>query len=71
MGKRKDSRASDRHRKQEARLDEALAESFPASDPIAAGEPTGIEPLSTPVDRKPPTLDVTAVQQRRRRGLRR
>jgi hypothetical protein len=29
----------------EARLDAALAETFPASDPIAVGQPTATEPL--------------------------
>jgi hypothetical protein len=34
-------RAKDERRAREQRLDEALAMSFPASDPIAVGKPTG------------------------------
>jgi hypothetical protein len=48
-------RASERAaRKLEAALDEALSETFPASDPIAVGAPTATEPPSAPVDRKAP-----------------
>lgn len=39
---------------QDAALDEALDDTFPASDPIAVGTPTGTEPPRAPVDRKAP-----------------
>jgi hypothetical protein len=41
----------------EAQLDEALMETFPASDPIAVGHPTGQEPVGSPIDRRAPVLD--------------
>jgi len=74
MDKRGDKRRRkerDACRRQEARLDEALAETFPASDPIAAGEPTGTEALALPVDRKPPLIDTDEVAAVARRGQRR
>ena len=41
-------------RKLDAGLDEALAYTFPASDPIAIGHATGTEPPARPIDRKAP-----------------
>jgi hypothetical protein len=46
-------------RKQEAGLDEALAQTFPASDPFSVGQFTATEPPSRPADRKAPEI-VTA-----------
>lgn len=43
-------------RKSESKLDEAVSETFPASDPPAAGSPTGTEPAKRPADRKPPII---------------
>ena len=57
MDKRRRKAGGDARSRQEERLDEALSETFPASDPIAAGAPTGTEPLSLPVDRKAPRID--------------
>jgi hypothetical protein len=56
--------------KQEAQLDEALDETFPASDPIATGHATSTEPPARPVDRKAPVIDaddVAAAQKPRKR----
>jgi hypothetical protein len=39
-----------KQRKLDARLDEALEETFPASDPFSVGRFTGTEPPSRPVD---------------------
>ena len=36
----------------DARLDKALDETFPASDPIAVHSPTATEPPGRPIDRK-------------------
>ncbi len=50
---------------QEKKLDKAVADTFPASDPIAPGHPTGDdedEPRR-PVDRKAPLLDVELVKE--------
>jgi hypothetical protein len=49
-----DFQPNDRRRKLEARLDEALAQTFPASDPFSVGRFTGTEPPSRPVDRRAP-----------------
>jgi hypothetical protein len=48
-----DRTAEDKRREErEKRLDQGLKESFPASDPLAAGAPTGTEPLPPLVSRK-------------------
>ena len=52
MGKK----TSDR-RKLEAGLDEALAQTFPASDPFSVGQFTANEPPVRPIDRKAPKVD--------------
>ena len=44
----------DDRRKQEAGLDEALEQTFPASDPFSVGQFTATEPPSRPADRKAP-----------------
>jgi hypothetical protein len=38
------------------KLDQALEMTFPASDPISVGAPTGTEPPARPVDRSPPLI---------------
>jgi hypothetical protein len=45
----------------DTRLDLALEDTFPASDPIAIGGATSTEPSARPVDRMPPKLDLDAV----------
>ena len=51
--KQTDAGAEGRSRRErERRLDEGLKESFPASDPLAVGRPTGTEPLPPLVPRK-------------------
>ena len=61
MDKRRRKVGGDTRSRQEERLDEALSETFPASDPIAAGAPTGTEPLARPVDREAPRIDPNEV----------
>jgi hypothetical protein len=63
-GRNKDS-AQDA--KLEAVLDEALEQTFPASDPFSVGQSTATEPPSRPVDRKPPGVETARKPQRRRR----
>lgn len=46
----------------EQELDTALRQTFPASDPIAVGDPTAIEP-ERPIDRKPALLDKELVRE--------
>ena len=41
----------------DAKLDLALAHTFPASDPVAVGGATGTEPPARPVDRQSPIID--------------
>jgi hypothetical protein len=56
-------------RKLEAELDMALAQTFPASDPVAVGRCTSTEPPARPVDRQapelPPRLAVPLPERRR------
>jgi hypothetical protein len=58
-------------RKLDAALDEALAHTFPASDPIAIGRATGTEPPARPIDRKPPISDRAAPADARKQSHRR
>jgi hypothetical protein len=58
-------------RKLDAELDEALAHTFPASDPIAIGHATGTEPPARPIDRKPPIPDRPAPTDARKLSRRR
>jgi hypothetical protein len=48
------------------KLDEAVEKTFPASDPVSVGSPTGTEPPKRPVDRLPPvtTKEEIAAAQR-------
>lgn len=43
-------------------LDEALKATFPASDPVAVGEPTSTKP-DRPIDRRPVEIDVELVNE--------
>jgi hypothetical protein len=56
MSAQTESSQKDRRRKLEAGLDEALAQTFPASDPFSVGRSTGTEPPSRPVDRRAPRI---------------
>jgi hypothetical protein len=49
-----DAQQSERRRKLDRGLDEALAQTFPASDPFSVAQVTGTEPPARPVDRKAP-----------------
>ena len=42
--------------KKSKKLDEAVENTIPASDPINVGTPTGTEPSGKPVDRAPPLI---------------
>jgi hypothetical protein len=50
----------------DAALDEALARTFPASDPFSVGRFTATEPPLRPVDRKAPRLDPSAIARAQR-----
>jgi len=68
--KRRSRRLRQDRRRLDERLDEALIETFPASDPIAVGEPTATERPGRPVDRKAPLLDLGRTRtSRKRRSL--
>ena len=47
----------DDRRKQEAGLDEALEQTFPASDPFSVGQFTATEAPARPADRKAPLVE--------------
>jgi hypothetical protein len=49
----------------EEKIDEAIKESFPASDPLASGEPTATEPTKRPKDRHPPVISKEDIEQAR------
>jgi len=65
------SGSTSQRRKLDASLDEALAQTFPASDPVSVGHATATEPPSRPIDRKPPlaTPDDATPSKRRQRRL--
>ena len=44
------------HDKTSKKLDDAVEKTFPASDPVNVGTPTGTEPSGKPVDRAPPLI---------------
>jgi hypothetical protein len=56
-------------RRLEKALDEALGQTFPASDPFSVGQVTATEPPARPVDRTAPRLvgEARAPVRRRRR----
>lgn len=56
----------DRKRHQDKRVDEALQETFPASDSAATGEATGTEPVKRPKDRLPPIISEEEIERARR-----
>ena len=53
-------------RKLDAQLDDALGETFPASDPVSVGHSTSTEPPARPTDRKAPVIDLEDVAAARR-----
>jgi hypothetical protein len=56
----------DRKRHRDDRIDEALQETFPASDSTAVGEATGTEPVERPKDRLPPIISDEEIERARR-----
>jgi hypothetical protein len=67
-GRTRSEQAARRKRDAEldADLDQALAQTFPASDPFSVGHFTGTEPPTRSIDHKAPRLE-TAPQSRRKR----
>lgn len=57
------SRQKPDKQEKEKKIDDAIKETFPASDPVAAGEATGTEPAKRPVDRKPPVISKEEIEQ--------
>jgi hypothetical protein len=47
---------------QDKKLDKAIDKTFPASDPVTVGKPTGTEPAKRPIDRKPPVITKEQVE---------
>jgi hypothetical protein len=56
----------DRKRRQDEKVDEAIRETFPASDPAAVGGATGTEPIKGPKNRQPPILSQDEIERARR-----
>lgn len=48
------------------KLDEAIENTFPASDPVNVGKPTGTEPPGKPVDRAPPLITKEQIEAAQR-----
>jgi hypothetical protein len=55
-----------RKRHQDEKVDEAIRETFPASDPAAVGKATGTEPTKRPKDRLPPIPSEDEIERARR-----
>ncbi|MDX2159509.1 MAG: hypothetical protein SFW09_23635 [Hyphomicrobiaceae bacterium] len=70
-GRGHDDRKADRKDRTEKKLDKAIADTFPASDPIAPGDVTADDQPRRPVDRKPPRIDVELVKELARKVRRR
>ena len=54
----------DARRKQEAGLDQALEQTFPASDPFSVGQFTATEAPARPADRKAPLVEAPDAEPR-------
>ena len=55
-----------RKQRQDEKVDEAIRETFPASDSAAVGEATGTEPIERPKDRLPPIISGDEIERARR-----
>lgn len=56
----------DNRKRKSDKLDEAVEKTFPASDPVNVGTPTGTEPPKRPMDRLPPVItkhDIEAAER--------
>jgi hypothetical protein len=51
---------------QDKKVDEAVAETFPASDPTATGKATSTEPPKRPKDRKAPLISKEDIERAQR-----
>jgi hypothetical protein len=47
---------------QDKRLDKAVEKTFPASDPVNVGKPTGTETAKRPIDRLPPVITKAQIE---------
>ncbi len=56
----------ERRRPVDDRLDEALEETFPASDATATGAPTATEPAGRPMNRQAPEITREQIEHARR-----
>jgi hypothetical protein len=71
MGARAQKRERPQGRTLDRQLDEALGQTFPASDPFSVGQITANEPPSRPIDRNAPLVTAEARTSVRRRGSKR
>jgi hypothetical protein len=53
-------------KEQEKKVDEAVDQTFPASDPTATGKATSTEPPGRPKDRKAPVISKEDIERARR-----
>ena len=54
------------HKQKSDKLDEAVENTFPASDPVNVGDPTGTEPARRPVDRSAPVITKEQIEAAQR-----
>jgi hypothetical protein len=70
MSMRTSNEQRQRRRELDDVLDEALKQTFPASDPFSIGQFTATEPPLRPVDRRAPRIEPHQAGARRRRRRR-
>ena len=58
--------ATSKKQEQDKKVDEAVARTFPASDPTATGKATSTEPPKRPKDRKAPLISKEEIEQAQR-----
>jgi len=58
-----ETRKPSRKGEQDRKVDKALEDTFPASDPVTVGDITADEPAHAPKDRKAPKLDEALVDK--------
>jgi hypothetical protein len=58
---------ADAVRKREAKIDDAIDKTFPASDPVAPGRATGNEPPARPIGRQAPEVRKEDVERAAKR----
>lgn len=56
----------DKKRREDEKVDRAIRDTFPASDPAATGKATSTEPAGRPKDRQPPVITKEEIEDAKR-----